>query len=983
VCLDETTVLAFVGGRLADEGIDDHLASCRTCRDLVIAAARTTFASGSSPEPAQESREAPASGIDRYTITGLVGAGGQALVYQAHDRVLDRAIALKILRDDRGARILDEARLVAKLEHPNIVAVYDAGTTGDGQLYLAMEYASGGSLDAWLRTPREPREIVRACAEAGRGLARAHAAGIVHRDIKAANILIGADGHARVTDFGLATASADGGAKVAGTLAYMAPEQLDGEATAASDQFGLAVTVWEAIAGALPFPTGGDRAAAILAGPGAAPRAMPRHVAAALRRSFDADPGERWPSVDALVQALEADPARSRRWFALAAGGAAVMAALVVFALREATPRACASVAAPPTWNTGARARIAGAFGRSSRPFARDALASVLDGLDRYAEDWRAARQAACEATADGEQSTQALDLRDECLDDQATVLAATIDTLSTADDGVIEHAVDAVRALPSLAPCSDLARLGDRVRAPADPTVRARIAAITSDIATSTALLLAGKFPEARTAAERAATAASSLDHPPTRARALLALARVQLLFGEAKPAEENLEQAAQLAEQGRDDRAAAEAWIELVKAVGHGNARYDEALRYAGFASAAVERLGGDRALRGKLEYYRCAVLDLMARLDDADAACARGRGDREAVFGAESPEVADLLVLESRLAIKRGRIEPALAASARAVAIREHAFGASHPSLIEALFAHGQAAATAGKLDDADAAFARGVAIAKASGEDDTLIVAALLSEQAALAHARGKLTEALSDIERSSAIRERIEGHDHADLVFDETEHARILEDLGRDREAVIAYEAALATALRALGDHHPSVSAILEDLGRLHGRLGMRTRARSELDRAIAISQEAGDGPGIASSTDALAEFLHGGGQPGQALPLYQRALAQYETIYGKDAPQLIATLENLGLAEIDLHAPAAAVPYLERAIALETARSGPTSSQLLNPLTSLGDAKLALGDRSDARAVWQRALALTGLDDYPDQVRVLRTKLQQ
>src|SRR5438105_640101 len=114
-------------------------------------------------------------------------------------------------------------------------------------LCLAMEHAAGGSLETWLRTPRVSREVLRACIEAGRGLAAAHAAGVIHRDVKAANILIGADGHARVTDFGLATDGA-AGARLAGTLAYMAPEQLEGRASPASDQFALAVTAWQALA---------------------------------------------------------------------------------------------------------------------------------------------------------------------------------------------------------------------------------------------------------------------------------------------------------------------------------------------------------------------------------------------------------------------------------------------------------------------------------------------------------------------------------------------------------------------------------------------------------------------------------------------------------------------------------------------------------------------------------------------------------------
>src|SRR5262249_153983 len=159
----------------------------------------------------------------------------------------------------------------------------------------------------------------------------------------------------------------------------------------------------------------------------------------------------------------------------------------------------------------------------------------------------------------------------------------------------------------------------------------------------------------------------------------------------------------------------AAAEAWIELVKVVGHGEARYDEALRYAGFADASIARLGGDRELAARLDYYRCAILDLTSKLDDAEAACARSFAARQAVFGADARELGDVLVLEARLAIKRGKPADALARARRGVAIRERAFGPQHPSVIETLFTEGQAASSAADLDAADHAYTRALAIA----------------------------------------------------------------------------------------------------------------------------------------------------------------------------------------------------------------------------------------------------------------------------
>jgi len=926
-CLDEPTVAAFVGGRLVpdrSDGIDDHLASCRACRDLVVAAAKTTFATGSAP-PEETDAATPATGLDRYAITGLVGTGGQALVYTARDTVLERTVALKLLRDDRGVRLLEEARLVARLDHPNIVAIYDAGVASDGQLYLAMEHASGGSLETWLRTPRTRAAIVTACLEAGAGLACAHAAGMIHRDIKPANILVGADGHARVADFGLAITGADR-RQIAGTLAYMAPEQLAGEATAASDQFALAVTAWEALAGELPFPVTGDRLAAIEAGP-APVRGLPRELEATLRRALAPDPAARWRSVPAFLQALARDPHRLRKRLAIAAGAIALVAGgAVVVARASGSAPACGG--APSSWTPAARARIEHAFAGSPRPYAATTATAVIAALDHYATTWSAARSEACES---GAQTA----LRYECLDERDRALATTIDTLAAADATTIEHAVELARALPAITPCANLAWLRERVPPPIDPLGRVQVAAVTAQTVESTALLRAGNFKGAAAVARRATEL--PVAHPPTHARALLALARTDLVFGSAAPAEAHLEDAAQTALRGRDDRTAAEAWIELVKAVGHGQARYAEALRYAGFADASISRLGGDRELSARLDYYRCAVFDLMTRLPEADAACARAEKDRTAAFGAESPEVADVLVMVARLALKHGKTEVARTTAARALAIRTTAFGATHPSLIEILFTSGQAAIAAGKLADADAAFARGVEISRVAYDADSLILGALLSEQARLAHARGKLADALALIDRANTIRATLEGPDHADLIFGEVEQGRILDDLGRSREAATAYERALAIATRTLGPAHSSRSAILQDLGRLHGKLGDPVRARRELDQAI---EAAGDDPvTLANATAALAEFLHGGGKPREAIPIYQRALAMLETAYGADAPQLVNTLSNLGLAELDVHAHALAVPYLERAIAI-TKRLGGDTAELETTLAS-------------------------------------------
>jgi hypothetical protein len=289
--------------------------------------------------------------VGRYRIDGVLGAGGMAVVYLAHDPLLDRAIALKVIRagGDAGAasRLLGEGQALARVSHPNVIHVYEVGREADRVVYIAMERIVGITLEAWLRTARAAGDVRWVFADAGRGLAAAHAAGLVHRDFKPDNAMVGADGRVRVLDFGLARAAGAAGGAVSGTPAYMSPEQWRGEAPdARSDQFSFCVAVARALAGgAHPFGDGSRAAVrdAVLAGrprPAWA-RAIPRRLRRVLRRGMALDPAARHASIDAVVAALDPAP-RRRVWIAaaIAAVGCAGAGAAVVAADALAAPGA-------------------------------------------------------------------------------------------------------------------------------------------------------------------------------------------------------------------------------------------------------------------------------------------------------------------------------------------------------------------------------------------------------------------------------------------------------------------------------------------------------------------------------------------------------------------------------------------------------------------------------------------------------------------
>ncbi len=279
--------------------------------------------------------------VDRYVIVGPLGSGGMGDVYRARDTRLDRLIALKVLlpRDKEalgsdglslGRRMLREAHAVAALEHPNVVAVYDVGEVaweGVTLTYIAMELIQGAPLRAHVGDSSIPIGTrVRWLLDVARALAAAHAAGIIHRDVKPENVMVRADGTVKVLDFGIAkraptptdttlrTETAEG-VRV-GTPYYMAPEQMRGEAIdARADQFSWGVLAYEVLCGHRPWTDDGDAVqliAQLLSKPTDPPRKanpeIPEHVSAVVARALEKNPADRFPSMAAVVSEIESAP---------------------------------------------------------------------------------------------------------------------------------------------------------------------------------------------------------------------------------------------------------------------------------------------------------------------------------------------------------------------------------------------------------------------------------------------------------------------------------------------------------------------------------------------------------------------------------------------------------------------------------------------------------------------------------------------------
>jgi predicted Ser/Thr protein kinase len=395
--------------------------------------------------------------IGRYTVERIVGVGGMGVVYAAFDPDLERRVAVKVLRvagagTGQRARLLREARAMAKLAHRNVITVHEVGTDGDVD-FIAMELIDGDNLAVWLRErgPRSRSEVLRVFRDAGQALAAAHDAGVVHRDFKPHNVLVGRDGRVVVTDFGLArgveaqverspsrAATADPARSgqtpnvhldsdgltrtgaLLGTPAYMPPEQFDGGAGEPSaDQFSFCVAVWEGLTGARPFSGESveELHRAVLSGlPSAAGRGLPRRLRAVLARGLDADPRRRWPSMTSLLTVLAHIEARPRR-IAMSALAAAVIAGIGV---AVAWPRALA-----PTCGVTEDTieRVWSADRRAALPV--EIADVVTPAFDRARRDWETVRTAACVSAGEAVHPMRAACLRDAAASLDALVTAA------------------------------------------------------------------------------------------------------------------------------------------------------------------------------------------------------------------------------------------------------------------------------------------------------------------------------------------------------------------------------------------------------------------------------------------------------------------------------------------------------------------------------------------------------------------------------
>ena len=612
--------------------------------------------------------------LGRYHLLEAIGTGGMGTVWGAYDPELDRKVAIKLLKAELASareRMLAEGQALAKLAHPNVVNVFDVGVV-DEQVYIVMEWVRGPTLRELVREPRTVREIVAVYRAAGEGLAAAHEAGLVHRDFKPDNAMVGEDGRVRVLDFGLARGgvrAADGSddtvTRGAGTPRYMAPEQAaGGELTPAADQYAFCVALREAL---------GDRA--------------PAWIQQIVNRGSATDAAARYPSMRELLAALARDPAVIWRRRLLAA--AALAAAGGAFAI--GTTRASE---APVERCVGAREEIDKIWSGARR----DAMSAHLAQLGPYGagestrlaslfEDnskrWVTAHRGACLAHDRGELTPQLYEQHLACLARTSAALGTMIEVVSTATRDRLPDAVAAANGLP--APDGCMTEVRASIVAPPPAAIAARASALGGEIERARVLALA-VAPTAIAFAETTAASAVSLGYLPMIARAHLEVGRAHLEQNAPVPAIAALQQASREGLEANEHAIAVEAYaLELRLIAGASDAdrpaNASERLAAQPIMESIAKGLGSTGVLARSVLYNNIG----NARMNAGDRAGARAAFTQAIGALAAKPDLPDLARIEHNLALATDDAVERERLSAKAIAKLVRQLGPDHPALL----------------------------------------------------------------------------------------------------------------------------------------------------------------------------------------------------------------------------------------------------------------------------------------------------------
>jgi tetratricopeptide (TPR) repeat protein/predicted Ser/Thr protein kinase len=833
--------------------------------------------------------------VGRYVVIDVVGSGGMGVVYSAFDPELDRKVALKLLRPEARAnvgsmrardRLLREAQAMAKLSHPNVLPVFDVGTY-ESAVFVALEFIEGDTLRAWLDRQKPAwRDIVDVLGKAGRGLAAAHAEGLVHRDFKPENVLLGRRGDVRVMDFGLARPAADSESAeatrtdgrapiidgdhltktgfVLGTPAYMAPEQhRDAPIDARADQFAYCVTLYEAVYGERPFA--GRIASEVMAAamaravrPPPQGSKVPRWLRRVILRGLAPDPAERWPDMATLVAELD----RDRRAPVMLAAVVTATTALAVAGgfvfgrnTDDTSPCEVHRTDLDEVWSVQRRADIGTQFATSAAPYAAETWLRAATGIDAWTTQWIAARVEACDATrVRSEQNESTMERRGLCLDRRRAQLEGLLGVFAVADAAVVERAIASVAALDPVASCSHAHELGGGV-APPSPEIAAEVERVRGELARLRPLQSTARLGEALAMAVTARDTAIALGYAPLVAEARVDHGIATADLGELEPGIAEITAAIDLAEENGQDALVARAEIALVGYVAE-LGKSTEAERWAVAATAKLRRIGGDERLEARLLTQRSGVADESGKYDAARQH-AQAAVELWSRLETPGPERAMALGNLGRVAYRAQDFAGAREHFEQAREAAEKVYGPKHPEIAKLWSNIAAALHAQGEMDASGEALERSLAVFEAALPPDHPDIATTLTNLSAFKYRVGRYDEAIAISQRVIEMRRRMLGARSPKIAGSLNNQAIALLALGRLDEALARYQEALALIDGAFPDGHPEAAGLLTGIGDVLVRKQDFDAAVPVLERALAI----GSGEGVNPYANAEAKFV--------------------------------------------------------------------------------------------------------------------------
>lgn len=884
--------------------------------------------------------------IGKFKVLGKLGEGGMGVVYVAYDGELDRRVAVKLLRPELSVRprvreqLLNEAQMLAKMSHPNVLQVYDVGIHRQ-QIYLALEYIEGESLRAWQeRCMGDWHAVVALYRACGEGLVAAHANGLVHRDFKPENVLVGLDGRPRVLDFGLATfssapanlrsgelvtSSQERGRRV-GTPAYMSPEQHAGmETDARSDQFNYCASLYEALYGARPFRGGSlqEIGQNLLHGaPVPARGSSPVWLRRLVLRGLALDPAARWPSMQALLDEIDRRMHKTTGLWTLYMSLMALFAgALIAFRSGE---EACTSGTRQVMnlWSIERLQRIEEAFTASGVDDVDEIWRSVRADVEGQMVEWHGVYNAACLAHVRSEVSDAVFYAQVACLDQRMLALETVLSTLEKAGPDLVRRARRGLGELQPVAPCGRRDQLRMVAPLPSNPSVASEVATLQGLLTRDEALRSMEVKPARPRDFPRILERAQATGHTPLVAQVLSSLAL------EATPnaleSERLLLRAVFLAEAAGDDILVAQIGIFLVHVMGNRNLRFEEAGRWADLVQSKLERTRTVGHWRAELEHNRGTI--------------ARRRGDEEgarehfkaALHLSENEAPRDIYRMGVNLRylaaidVNLGNLDRAESTLAGAAAMMRASVGQEHRRYGLIRLTQGHIQIGRSQYGAAKRSFSRLVDFWAATAGPSSSEVALALQNLAEACIFLGEHGEALGHLDRGETILRDSKG----DASPAKAGMLMLRGAIERDREAPETAEILVKQALqiytaRYQSDHPDLVRALLllGEISLARGDLEAAERYRERAESSI-VKLPGAQRPLQADLALLSAELAICGDDQKDALDWARAASLQYE---GRPAEpwKRGRALFALSLAEAAAGAPFGRVYYLASAARAE------------------------------------------------------------